>query len=185
VPRSVLDWSITTLHYNAAPEWFDYLAPSQDSYQKSTRPVADSPSSLPATEDTGVRQLFEKWLSVSSSHETEAEASLYADPVDYLGFGALTRQQLVQELERDLQRWPKQHYVVSKGPLVKKLSDSEWRVTFEINFDARDPSKGKQITGTANLTWLVRKRESGGLEIASSKEQVTSRTRHDIRRNER
>jgi hypothetical protein len=173
------------LHYNAAPEWFDYLAPSQDSYQKSTRPVADSPSSLPATEDTGVRQLFEKWLSVSSSHETEAEASLYADPVDYLGFGALTRQQLVQELERDLQRWPKQHYVVSKGPLVKKLSDSEWRVTFEINFDARDPSKGKQITGTANLTWLVRKRESGGLEIASSKEQVTSRTRHDIRRNER
>jgi hypothetical protein len=69
------------------------------------------------------------------------------------------------------------------GKIVVFLGDvnlrAEWRVTFAINFDVRDSSKGKQVTGTANLTWLIRRRESGELEIASSKEQVTSRTWHD------
>jgi hypothetical protein len=35
------------------------------------------------------------------------------------------------------------------APLISKLSDSEWSATFQIKFDARDPLKDKQITGTA------------------------------------
>jgi S1-C subfamily serine protease/class 3 adenylate cyclase len=150
--------------------------------RKRTTAVAESPASAPATEDTEVGRLFEKWLSMSNAGDIEQEASLYAEPTDYIGFGMLSRQELVQALQTDLQRWPKQHYTVSKGPLVEKLSGSEWRVTFAVNFDVRDPSKGKQVTGTANLTWLIRRRESGELEIASSKEQVTSSAWHDIKR---
>ncbi|HEU5246722.1 MAG TPA: hypothetical protein VFU09_06500, partial [Candidatus Udaeobacter sp.] len=173
---------VTTM--NGATGWidFDYLAPSKNVNQSSTTAVAESPVSAPATEDTEVGRLFAKWLSASNAGDTEQEASLYAQPTDYIGFGMLSRQELVQALQRDLQRWPKQHYTVSKGPLVEKLSGSEWRVTFAINFDVRDSSKGKQVTGTANLTWLIRRRESGELEIASSKEQVTGRTWHDIKR---
>ncbi len=164
---------------------FDYLAPANETNQKSAGTGTESGGSTPTTEDAGVRRLFEKWLSVSNAADTEQEAALYAEPADYLGGGTLSRRQLAQELQKDLQRWPKQHITVSKGPLVEKVSESEWRLTFAINFDARDPSKGKQVTGTANLTWLIRRRESGEFEIASSKEQVTSRTRHDLKRNGR
>lgn len=180
-PYPVTWQKVTTM--DGATGWidFDYVAP-KDANQSSTPAAPESPASAPATEDTEVGRLFEKWLSAGNAGDTEQEASLYAEPADYLDWGMLGRQELVQALQRDLQRWPKQHFTVSKGPLVEKLSESEWRVTFAIKFDARDPSKGKQVTGTANLTWLVRRRESGELEIASSKEQVTSRTRHDLKR---
>lgn len=138
-----------------------------------------------ATADRDVWELFEKWMIVNSGADPAQEASLYADPTDYVGSGMLSRQQLVHELQQDLQRWPKQFNRVSNGPLVEKLSDSEWRVKFEINFDVRNPAQVKRVTGVANLTWTVRKRDSGGVEIASSKEEVTSRTFHDIKRSER
>lgn len=180
-PYPVTWQKVTTM--NGATGWinFDYLAPLKDENQGSTSAAPESPASSPATEETEVRRFFEKWLSVSNASDTEQEASLYADPADYLGFGSLSRQQLVQALQLDLQRWPNQHNTVSNGPLVEKLSESEWRVTFAINFDASDPSKGKQVTGTADITWLIRRRKSGELEIASAKEQVTARTRHDLK----
>ncbi len=129
-------------------------------------------------------ELFEKWLTVSSIDSAQ-EASLYADPTNYLDAGMLSRQQLAQELQRDLEQWPQQHNRIFKGPVVEKLSDSEWRVTFEIIFDVRNPSQLKRVTGNANLTWTVRKRGSGGVEIVSSREQVTTRTFRDIKRSER
>ena len=88
----------------------------------------------------------------------------------------------MQELQEDLQRWPKQHNTTPKEPVIEELSESEWRVTFEIIFDSRNPSKGKQVTGTADLTWTVQKRDSADLEITSSKEKVTSRKWYDIKR---
>ncbi len=181
---------VTTM--DGATGWinFDYITSQdlsksvekKDANQSSTPVVSESPASTPATTDPEVRQLFEKWLSVSNAGDTEQEASLYAEPADYLDLGSLTRQQLVQELQKDRQRWPQQHYASLKPSLIDKTGDSEWRATFDINFDVRDPSSHKQVTGTATLTWIVRKRVSGGVEIVSSKEQVTSRTRHDLKR---
>lgn len=136
-----------------------------------------------AAPNRDIWDLFEKWLAASSVDSAQ-EASLYADPTDYLDVGMLSRQQLAQELQRDLQQWPQQHNRVFKGPVVEKLGDSEWRVTFEIVFDVRNPSQLKRVTGNANLTWAIRKRASGGVEIVSSKEQVTSRTFRDIKRGE-
>ncbi len=170
-PLPVVWQQVTTMGGDTG--WFDmeYLAPPEkgDSF---------------ASPDRDVWELFEKWLTANNVDSSQ-EAALYADPADYLGFGMLSRQQLGQELQRDLQLWPQQHNTVSMGPVVEKLSDSEWRVTFEINFDVRSPSRLKRVTGTANLAWTVRKLGSGGVEIASSKEQVTSRTFRDVRRNAR
>jgi tetratricopeptide (TPR) repeat protein len=154
--------------------WFngDYLEPKNNEGAAQTSP------------DREIWDLFEKWMAVNNMNPAQ-EAALYADPADYLELGMLSRQQLVQELQQDLQRWPKQFNRVAKGPLIEKLNDSEWRVTFEINFDSRDPAKLKRVTGVANLTWTVRKSASGGAEIASSKENVTTRTYHDVQRSNR
>jgi Sulfatase-modifying factor enzyme 1 len=135
-------------------------------------------------EDAEVRQVFEKWFTYSNAGTPEEEASLYSDPVDYLEFGNLTRAQLLEELKKDRERWPWQKYATfGKAPIIEKMSDSEWRVNFEINFDARNPSQLKGVTGTAHLTWIVQRRAGGGVEITSSKEQVINRMYHDVKRN--
>jgi tetratricopeptide (TPR) repeat protein len=148
--------------------WFarDYLDVPQD--RNST-----------STEQREVWQLFERWMHLSNRGDPAQEALLYSDPADYLNYGNISRQQLADELRQDLKKWPKQFNRVSTGPFVEKLSGSEWRVSFEINFDARDPGKLKRVTGVANLTWVVRKRATGGVEITSSKENVTMRTFHE------
>jgi S1-C subfamily serine protease/cytochrome c-type biogenesis protein CcmH/NrfG len=141
-------------------------------------------SNSSASPNRDIWEVYEKWLAASSSDPSK-EASLYADPSDYLDAGMLSRQQLAQELQRDIQRWPNQHNRVSRGPIIEKISDSEWRVTFEFVFDVRNPLQLKRVTGNANLIWTLRKRASGGVEIVSSKEQVTSRTIRDIKPNQR
>jgi tetratricopeptide (TPR) repeat protein len=173
-PPSPVIWQQVT-SMSGATGWIDhdYISPSEEE------------STPDAMADKDVWRLFEKWMIVNTGADPAQEALLYADPVDYLGFGVLSREQLLQELQEDLQKWPKQFNRVSKGPLIEKVNDSEWRVKFEINFDARNPAEVKRVTGLANLTWTVRKRNSGGVEIADSKEEVTSRTFHDIKRSER
>ena len=168
---------------NGATGWIaaSFLAPENDAAAATAIPQSPTPDSTP--EDAEVRQLFEQWLqfSNSNSNDVKQEASLYADPVDFYDIGSLNRQQLEEWEEKDRNRWPQQYYEVPKGPVIQKLGDSEWQVTFEMNFDARNPSQVKRVTGTASLTWTVRKRASGGVEIASVKEQVTSRTYHDAK----
>ncbi len=136
-------------------------------------------------ENQEVWKLFERWMVVNSRADPAQEAALYSDPSDYLEHGMISRQQLSDELRAGLKRWPAQFNRVSRGPDVQKVNDSEWRVTFELYFDVRNPAELKRVNGTANLTWMVRKRQSGGVEILSAKEQVTSRTYHDVQKTNR
>jgi Flp pilus assembly protein TadD len=133
-------------------------------------------STLPATPppDQEVWQLFEKWLAVNTVNPAE-EATLYADPAESLDLGTISRQQIEEALRADLQKWPQQSNRLIKGPFVEKLTGSEWRITFQFNFDVRAPIRGKRVTGVADLTWIVRTRSGGGVEITSAKEQVLKR----------
>jgi tetratricopeptide (TPR) repeat protein/SH3-like domain-containing protein len=133
-------------------------------------------------QDHDVWDLFERWMLVSTGADATQEASLYADPVDYLDLGMISRQQLADELRGDLQKWPKQFNRVSRGPDLEKISDSEWRVSFELTFDVRNPVQAKRVTGVADLTWTVHKRQSGGVEISSAKENVKTRTYYQVNR---
>ena len=171
-PPHPQDWQqITTM--SGQNGWFaaDYLSgPEGESHEG---------------ENQQVWKLFERWMVVNSRADPVEEAALYSDPTDYLEHGTISRQQLTDELRADLQRWPTQFNRVSRGPDVEKLNDSEWRVSFEISFDVRNPAELKRVNGTANLTWTVRKGTAEHVEITSAKEQVTSRTFHDVKRMKR
>lgn len=139
----------------------------------------DSKIDTKSEEDRNVWDLFEKWMVVNTVPDPTREAALYADPVDYLDAGTISRQQLADNLRADFQKWPKQFNRISRGPEVQKIGDSEWKVTFELNFDSRNPAQVKRVTGIADLTWTVHHREGGGVEISSTKENVKTRTYHE------
>jgi hypothetical protein len=161
----------------------DYITPLNEPNRNALLGESGSAKSRPSAEDAEVRQLFEQWFRASNDGSPEQEAALYSDPTDYLDLGTLSHPKLLEELKKDHERWPQHMYsTFGRAPLIEKVNDSEWRVTFKINFDVRNPYQRKRVTGTANLAWTVRKRATGRVEIASAKEQVTSRTYGDVKR---
>ncbi|MDQ2868501.1 MAG: trypsin-like peptidase domain-containing protein [Verrucomicrobiota bacterium] len=163
-PPMPLVWQqVTSL--SGASGWFvaDYLNPHG--------PATAPESSI----DQQVWKLFEKWLSVNNT-DPSGEAALYSDPVDYLDLGNISRGKLNEELSNDLKVWPQQHNKLTSGPVVEKLNDNEWRVTFELRFDVRNPATLKRVTGKSNFEWQVRRKAEGeGVEITSAKTKVTER----------
>jgi hypothetical protein len=126
------------------------------------------------TDQQLLRPLLTAWLNASNSNDPQLEANLYTDPVDFLGEGSLNRDQLIDTLQKDLTQWPLQHHSTPHVLEVQKLDPSTWRMVFDVTFDVKNPRNGNARAGTTNISWTVRRTDSGELQIASVRSRVTN-----------
>jgi hypothetical protein len=137
-----------------------------------TSSSAPAPSNTDGSDASGIA---DKIVQAFSAGDVETLSSLYADTVDYLDSGRISRSAVQDQLQQYFERWPVRQWTITNPVKVESLGASVQRVTFSASYDVSNPQTGRRASGTAKETLMLAADSSGAMKIISQHEQTSKK----------
>lgn len=135
--------------------------------------VAPGTTASGALTQDAATDFAEKEIHAISARDTDVLISLYADYVDLLDKGVVSRDIVRKNIRQYFDRWPIIKWKMT-GPIsVEPLEASRYQLTFPVTFDVTDPNTNRRVTGTANEKRIVVIDSTGSAKIVLQREKVT------------
>jgi serine/threonine protein kinase/ketosteroid isomerase-like protein len=174
-----------------APSIVPYASPERNASSTATAAPATTTTPAPTTAPVvpppppptspnrpraEIEQMIATHLRAVTSNDPATVVSLYGDQVDFLDEGTKSHDTLAREIADYFARWPTQNFRRTSDVTIEDLSGNEKRVSFSMDFDARNTA-GKTSQGAVAITWVVRRPNGdSGFKIISQKQKTLSRT---------
>jgi len=107
-----------------------------------------------------------------STQNIDALISFYADKVDLLDEGLVSKETVRKNLQQYFDRWPVTKWKLAGKIEVKPLTASRYQVTFPVTFEVANPATNRRTVGTANETRIVAIDSAGAAKIVSQREKI-------------
>ena len=114
----------------------------------------------------------EKEIDAISSQNIDTLVSFYADKVDLLDEGMVSKETVRKNLQQYFDRWPVTKWKLDGRVDVKPLSASRYQLSFAVTFDVANPAANRRIVGTTNETRTVVIDSAGNAKILSQREKI-------------
>ncbi len=113
-------------------------------------------------------------INAVSSRDLDALVSFYADHVDYLDKGLVSRDVVRHDFQQYFTRWATAKWMLAGPVKVTPLGTSKYQLAFSIAFDVASSDTNRRVTGTAEETQIVMVGSDGAAKIVSSREKVSN-----------
>jgi hypothetical protein len=137
----------------------------------STEAKAEPPSSATIPSDV-IAAVAEREIDAISTQNIDTLVSFYADKVDLLDKGMVSKNIVRNNLQQYFDRWPITKWKLAGKIDVKALNGSRYQVTFPVTFEVTNPATNRRIVGTANETRTVVIDSAGIAKIVSQREKI-------------
>jgi hypothetical protein len=137
----------------------------------STEAKAEPPSSATIPSDV-IAAVAEREIDAISTQNIDTLVSFYADKVDLLDKGMVSKNIVRNNLQQYFDRWPITKWKLAGKIDVKALNGSRYQVTFPVTFEVSNPASNRRIVGTANETRIVAIDSAGAAKIVSQREKI-------------
>jgi len=137
----------------------------------STEATAEPPSS-PTISSDAIAAVAERQIDAISSQNIDTLVSFYADKVDLLDKGMVSKDTVRNDLQQYFDRWPITKWKIAGRVDVKPLSASRYQLAFPVAFEVANPATNRRIVGTANETRTVVIDLAGTAKIVSQREKI-------------
>jgi hypothetical protein len=141
---------------------------------KSAEPKAETPSS-PTIPSEAIAAVAGREIDAISSQNIDTLVSFYADKVDLLDKGMVTKEAVRNNLQQYFDRWPITKWKLAGRVDVKPLSASRYQLAYPVTFEVTNPATNRRIVGTANETRIVAIDSAGAAKIVSQREKIIRR----------
>jgi hypothetical protein len=131
----------------------------------------EPPSSATIPSDV-VAAVAEREIDAISNQNIDTLVSFYADKVDLLDKGMVSKETARNDLRLYFDRWPLTKWKLAGRIEVKPLSASRYQLAFPVTFEVSNPSSNRRIVGTANETRIVAIDSAGAAKIVSQREKI-------------
>jgi hypothetical protein len=130
------------------------------------------PPSSPTISSEAIAAVAEREIDAISTQNIDTLVSFYADEVDLLDKGMVSRETVRNNLQRYFDRWPVTKWKLAGRIDVKPLSASRYQLAFPVAFEVSNPASNRRIVGTANETRIVAIDSAGAAKIVSQREKI-------------
>jgi hypothetical protein len=137
----------------------------------STEAKAEPPSSATIPSDV-IAAVAEREIDAISSQNIDTLVSFYADKVDLLDKGMVSKETVRNNLQQYFDRWPITKWTLAGKVDVKPLSASRYQLAYPVTFEVSNPASNRRIVGTANETRIVAIDSAGAAKIVSQREKI-------------
>ena len=120
----------------------------------SVEATPEPPSSATIPPDV-IAAVAEREIDAISTQNIDTLVSFYADQVDLLDKGMVSKDTVRNNLQQYFDRWPITKWKLDGRVDVKPLSASRYQLSFAVTFDVANPAANRRIVGTANETRIV------------------------------
>jgi hypothetical protein len=150
--------------------------------RSTTKPATLSPPSLAgnapavsenAPDQSAMSAFATNMVSGMSSDNIDSLVSLYGERVDYQDKGAIGPEDIRNDFRQYFEKWPQTSWQLTGPVNMQPIEGSNYKLTFPISFDARNPSTGKRASGNARETMVVAQDGTGTWKIIYQRENVT------------
>jgi hypothetical protein len=137
----------------------------------STEAKAEPPSSATIPSDV-IAAVGEREIDAMSTQNIDALISFYADKVDLLDKGMVSKETVRNNLQQYFDRWPITKWTLAGKVDVKPLSASRYQLIYPVTFEVANPATNRRIVGTANEMRTVVIDSAGTAKIVSQREKI-------------
>ena len=137
----------------------------------STEAKAEPSSSATIPSDV-IAAVAEREIDAISTQNIDTLVSFYADKVDLLDKGMVSKDTVRNDLQQYFDRWPITKWKIAGRVDVKPLSASRYQLAFPVAFEVANPATNRRIVGTANETRTVVIDSAGIAKIVSQREKI-------------
>ena len=130
------------------------------------------PPSSPTISSDAIAAVAEREIDAISTQNIDTLVSFYADKVDLLDKGMVSRETVRNNLQQYFDRWPVTKWTLDGKVDVKPLSASRYQLAFPVTFEVSNPASNRRIVGTANETRIVAIDSAGAAKIVSQREKI-------------
>jgi hypothetical protein len=148
-----------------------HSASSHPDVANSVEAKAEPPSS-PMISSEAIAAVAEREIDAISSQNIDTLVSFYADKVDLLDKGMVSKETVRNNLQQYFDRWPVTKWTLAGKVDVKPLSASRYQLAYPVTFEVSNPASNRRIVGTANETRIVAIDSAGAAKIVSQREKI-------------
>jgi hypothetical protein len=130
------------------------------------------PPSPPTISSDAIAAVAEREIDAISTQNIDTLVSFYADKVDLLDKGMVSKDTVRNNLQQYFDRWPITKWKIAGRVDVKPLSASRYQLAFPVAFEVANPATNRRIVGTANETRTVVIDSAGTAKIVSQREKI-------------
>lgn len=138
----------------------------------STEAKAEPLSSATRPSDVVAAAVAEREIDAISSQNIDTLVSFYADKVDLLDEGMVSKETVRKNFRQYFDRWPVTNWKLAGKVEVKPLTASRYQVTFPVTFEVSNPATNRRTVGSANETRIVAIDSAGAAKIVSQREKI-------------
>jgi hypothetical protein len=128
-----------------------------------------SPATIPSDV---VAAVAEREIDAISTQKIDTLVYFYADKVDLLDKGMVSKETVRNNLQQYFDRWPVTKWTLAGKVDVKPLSASRYQLAYPVTFEVSNPASNRRIVGTANETRIVAIDSAGAAKIVSQREKI-------------
>ena len=139
--------------------------------------TAEPPSSASIPSDV-IAAVAEREIDAISSQNIDTLVSCYADKVDLLDKGMVSKETVRNDLQHYFDRWPVTKWTLAGKVDVKPLSASRYQLAYPVTFEVSNPATNRRIVGTASETRTVVIDSAGTAKIVSQREKIIRSRTH-------
>lgn len=121
-----------------------------------------------ADRSKAVGEMVAAYTAAGNTGATQSQTSFFADRVDYLDEGILTKAQIAEDSLRYQKRFPRRNMVITAGPTVTRRSQTEYEVATTSRYEFDHFRSGKRVTKELENTFTVQWRDQN-LQITAIK----------------
>jgi len=147
-------------------------AGTPDSLGTNSAEAKSEPPSSPTISSDAIAAVAEREIDAISSQNIDTLVSFYADKVDLLDKGMVSKDTVRNDLQQYFDRWPITKWKIAGRVDVKPLSASRYHLAFPVAFEVANPATDRRIVGTANETRTVVIDLAGTAKIVSQREKI-------------
>jgi hypothetical protein len=130
------------------------------------------PSSSATISSDAIAAVAEREIDAISTQNIDSLISVYADKVDLLDKGMVSKDTVRNEWQEYFDRWPTTKWKLAGRVEVKPLGGSRYQLSFPVNFEVANPAENRRIIGTANETRIVILDPAGSAKVVQQREKI-------------
>ncbi|MGK0184447.1 MAG: serine/threonine protein kinase [Verrucomicrobiales bacterium] len=124
--------------------------------QLKDRPQPPTPPKKLADHSIQVAEMIAAYTAAGSSGTSRSQLTFFAERVDFLSEGTLSKSQIAEESIRYQKRFPRRVMTITSGPSVTQNSATDYQVTTTSRYEFDDFREGKRITKELDNTFRVK-----------------------------
>jgi hypothetical protein len=126
-----------------------------------TPPARPKPSPSPTlsaqTERDEIEAMVATQIETGNRGDVAESIALYANTVDFLDEGLISRDSIARDLPQYFARWPIRQGKRIGDITIEDLGSDEKRVGYTLDFEASNPATRERRQNTVNVTWVIRR----------------------------